>query len=144
MSKQRKRTNANGFTLVEMMAVVVIIAILAAVIAPRFFGQVNRAQLVRAKKDIETLKQQVTMYKFHTNQFPTELRDLVVEPDDAKGWNGPYLEKKNFRDPWDNDYQYEVPGKDGRDFDIWSLGQDGKEGGEGADADITSWDPDDE
>ena len=131
-----------AFTLVEMMAVVVIIAILAAVIGPRFFGQVNKAQIVRAQKDIETLKQAVTLYKFHTNRFPAELIDLVTEPDDVTGWTGPYLEKKSFKDPWDNKYQYRAPGMNDRDFDIWCYGQDGQEGGEGLDADITSWEED--
>jgi len=139
---QKRRPLKRAFTLVEMMAVVVIIAILAAVIAPRFFGQVNKAQVTRVQKDIETLKQQVIMYKFHTNEFPRELRDLYSEPDGVKGWNGPYLEKRGIRDPWDNDYQYRVPGLDGRDFDIWSFGQDGKDGGEGMDADIVSWEED--
>lgn len=134
-----KNRRLRAFTLLEMMAVVVIIAILAAVIGPKFFGQVNKAQTVRARKDIETLKQAVTLFKFHSNKFPTELRDLVVEPDDVRGWGGPYLEKKAFRDPWDNDYNYQMPGQNDREFDIWSYGQDGKEGGEGMDADIASW-----
>lgn len=130
---------SKAFTLVEMMAVVVIIGILAAVVAPRFFGQVNKAQVVRAQRDIETIKQAITLYKFHTNKFPEDLKDLVREPDHVRGWSGPYLEKKGFRDPWEIEYQYRVPGLDDRDFDIWSYGQDEKEGGEGMDADITSW-----
>ncbi len=138
-----KTRRLQAFTLLEMMAVVVIIAILAAVIGPKFFGQVNKAQTVRATKDIETLKQAVTLYKFHTNKFPEELRDLVVEPDDVNGWGGPYLEKKAFRDPWDNDYNYQMPGGNDREFDIWSYGQDGREGGEGMNADIRSWEEED-
>lgn len=134
--ENRKR----AFTLIEMMAVVVIIAILAAVVAPKFFGQVGKAQKVRVERDIETIKQAITLYRFDTNRFPEELRDLVRQPDDLNGWNGPYLEKKGFRDPWDNEYEYRQPGLDGREFDIWSYGQDGKEGGEGQDVDITSWD----
>jgi general secretion pathway protein G len=143
-NRSKKASIQRAFTLVEMMAVVVIIGILAAVIAPRFFGQVNKAQVVRAEKDIETLKQAITLYKFDTNRFPTELRDLVVEPDDARNWNGPYLEsKKDYTDPWSNPYEYRVPGLDNRDFDLWSYGQDEKEGGEGLDRDITSWEQDD-
>ncbi len=135
MNAMRK---TRAFTLVEMMAVVVIIGILAAVIAPKFFDQVNEAQIVRARQDIEALKKAATFFKFHTNKFPEELRDLVREPDNARGWKGPYIERLP-RDPWDNEYQFRSPGNDGREFDIWSLGQDEKEGGEGMDADITSW-----
>lgn len=128
-----------AFTLVEMMAVVVIIAILAAVVAPKFFGQVNRAQQVRAKQDIEKLKNQVTLYRFDTNKWPEDLRDLTHDPGEVKGWNGPYLEKGKTKDPWDQEYQYRQPGLDGREFDIWSYGADEKEGGEGNDADVVSW-----
>lgn len=134
MSKTRQK----AFTLVEMMAVVVIIAILAAVIAPKFFGQVGKTQIVAARQDIENIKKAVTMFKFDTNRFPESLRDLVKRPDNDRGWNGPYLEEMK-KDPWDNDYQYDSPGKDDREFDVWSLGQDGKDGGEGADADILGW-----
>lgn len=134
------KNRRQAFTLVEMMAVVVIIAILTAVIGPRFFGQLSKTEIVRAEKDIETIKQQVTLYRFDTNKFPEELSDLMREPDDAKGWNGPYIENKNgLKDPWGKDYQYRVPGQDGREFDIWSNGPDGQEGGEGDAADITSW-----
>jgi len=128
---------ARAFTLIEMMAVVVIIGILAAVIGPKFFGRVNEAQVVRCRQDIENLKKAVTFYKFHTNKFPEELRDLVREPE-VKGWKGPYMDRLP-KDAWDNDYEYSAPGKDNREFDIWSLGQDEKDGGEGMDADITSW-----
>ena len=133
-----------AFTLIEMMAVVVIIGILAAVVAPKFFGQVDRAKVVRVSKDIDTIKQAITLYRFNTGQWPEELRDLAKEPDGVTGWNGPYVENGKFRDPWDNKYEYRLPGNDGRDFDIWSYGQDGKEGGEGDDADITSWSDDED
>ena len=134
MKERRKQ----AFTLVEMMAVVVIIGILAAVIAPKFFGQVNKAQVTAAKQDIENLKKAVTLYRFDTNRFPEELRDLLKEPDGVRGWNGPYLEKLP-RDPWGNDYEYISPGRDDREFDIWSYGQDEKEGGEKMATDIISW-----
>ena len=66
------------------------------------------------------------------------MKDLVREPDDIKGWAGPYIDKK-LKDPWDKNYEYRSPGNDNREFDIWSLGRDGQEGGEGLDADIVSW-----
>ena len=127
-----------AFTLVEMMAVVVIIGILAAVIAPRFFGQVGQASKVRVKQDVEMIKKAVTLYKFNTHHFPQEIRDLVNEPDGVNGWEGPYLEKMP-KDPWGNDYQFASPGGDNRQFDVWSYGRDGREGGEGEDADVLGW-----
>jgi len=142
-NNKRRSPIARGFTLVEMMAVVVIIAILAAVIGPRIFNQVNKTQEVRAKKDIESISQAISMYRLDTNQFPEDLKDLQRNNNDIKGWRGPYLKKPSISDPWDNPYQYRVPGMDNRDFDVWSTGADGQEGGEGLDADITSWDEED-
>ncbi|CAM2007120.1 type II secretion system major pseudopilin GspG [Acanthopleuribacter pedis] len=127
-----------GFTLVEMMAVVVIIGILAAVIAPKFFTQVSGAQRTTALRDIKTLESQVTMFRFQHSRLPEELRDLAVEPDNVQNYK-PYLEKGALKDPWGNDYQYRTPGDEGRDFEIWSLGADGKEGGEGDASDIKGW-----
>ena len=132
-----------AFTLIEMMAVVVIIGILAAVIGPKIFKNVEETQRTRAHQDIENLKKSITLFRFNTNKLPEELRDLVKEPDGVRGWKGPYMERLP-KDPWENSYEYRVPGNDGRDFDIWSLGPDGREGGEGNDADITSWVEDDE
>ncbi|CAM2067585.1 type II secretion system major pseudopilin GspG [Sulfidibacter corallicola] len=139
MNLTRKR---RAFTLVEMMAVVVIIGILAAVIAPKFFGQVTSAQRRAAEADIKTLKQQITLFRFDHNRFPEGLEDLAKEPDNVKNWK-PYIERKALRDPWGNPYEYRTPGDESREFDIWSLGADGKEGGEGDDADIKSWEDED-
>lgn len=139
---QRKSGLRRGFTLVEMMAVVVIIGILAAVIAPKFFNQVSGAQRTAALRDIKTLESQVTMFRFEHKNFPEELMDLAVEPNNVKNFK-PYVEKSALKDPWDNPYQYRVPGESGREFEIWSLGADGKEGGEGDAADIKGWDEED-
>lgn len=136
------RRAAQGFTLVEMMAVVVIIGLLAAVIAPKFFNQVDNARRTTAKQEIVTISDAITMYRFDTNKFPEELRDLRVDPD-VKGWNGPYIQKKAI-DPWDAEYQYRVPGNDDREFDLFSYGADGEEGGEGSNEDILSWEKEDE
>lgn len=136
----KKHFIARGFTLVEMMAVVVIIAILAAVIGPRIFNQVNKTQQVRAQKDIDAISQAISMFRLDTNKFPEDLKDLQRNNGDLKGWRGPYLKKSSIKDPWDNNYQYRFPGQDGRDFDVWSTGADGQEGGEGLNEDILSWD----
>jgi len=131
-----------GFTLVEMMAVVVIIGLLAAVIAPNFFNQVNKTQVTKAKQDIEAINNAITMFRFDTNRLPEDLRDLYKDPE-IRGWNGPYLKKKSV-DPWDNDYQYRVPGLNDREYDLFSYGADGQEDGEGLNADIVSWETEDE
>lgn len=145
MKKSKKAHRiVRGFTLVEMMAVVVIIGILAAVIGPRIFNQVNKSQQVRAAKDIESISQAISMYRLDTNKFPEDLKDLQNNNGDVKGWRGPYLKKSSIKDPWDNNYEYRVPGQDNRDFDVWSLGADSQEGGEGLDEDIVSWSTDED
>ena len=101
--------------------------------------------MTAAKNDIEALSSAVTLYRLDTNRFPEQLRDLVDEPEDVSNWNGPYLDKKRTpRDPWDNEYEFRAPGENGRDFDIWSFGEDGQEGGEGLAADIISWEGEDD
>lgn len=130
-----KKTKA--FTLIEMMAVVVIIGILAAVIGPRVFNNVTETQKVRAEQDIANLKKAVVFFRLHTNKLPQDLRELVKDPD-IKGWRGPYMERLP-KDPWDNNYEFRAPGNDNRDFDIWTLGADNREGGEGENQDIQSW-----
>jgi len=143
MRKRNPRIHARGFTLVEMMAVVVIIGILAAFIAPKFFKQVDTAKITAAKTDIKKIEQAIQLYRMETGQFPERIRDMVKEPEEVRGWNGPYLEKV-LKDPWGNKYEYSVPGNDGRPYEIICFGSDGKEDGEGSDADIKSWNEDDE
>jgi len=143
--KKSKRTHLNGeaFTLVEMMAVVVIIGILAAFIAPKFFSQVDTAKVTAAKTDIKKIEQAIQLYRMETGQMPEKIRDLVREPEEIRGWNGPYLDKE-LKDPWGNKYEFTVPGNDGRDYEIICYGQDGREGGEKAAKDIKSWDEEEE
>ena len=131
---------ARAFTLIEMMAVVVIIGLLAAVIGPKLFKPVEEAKVTTAKQEINTIGQQITLYQFQTGKFPEDLGDLRKDPD-IKGWKGPYLDKKAV-DPWDNKYQYRVPGEDGREFEVWSYGSDGKEGGDSGGEDVLGWEVD--
>jgi general secretion pathway protein G len=149
MSSQRPGTapsRARGFTLVEIMVVVIIIGLLAAVVVPQFLGRVDDARITKAKSDIQAMETALTMYKLDNFTYPgTEagLRSLVEKPADgsAKNWRtGGYLKRVN-KDPWGNDYQYAAPGTHG-EFDLASLGADGQVGGEGLNADIGNWDLD--
>ena len=118
---------SGGFTLVEVMVVVVILGILAAVVVPSLMERPDQARHTMAKQDIRSLVNAVNMYRLDNNRFPGTLSDLV----------GPYLD--NIFDPWGNAYVYVFPGVHGRFFDIASYGADGGEGGSGFDEDIVSW-----
>lgn len=131
-----------GFTLIEIMVVVVIIAILAALIAPNIIGRDDQARVAAAKSDLQSISQALDMYKMDNFRYPTTdqgLEALVKEPEGAKNWpQGGYL-KSQPKDPWGTPYVYLAPGVDGP-YDLKSLGADGKEGGENYDADINLFD----
>jgi len=131
-----------GFTLIELMVVLVIIGVLAALIVPNVLGRADEAKITGARTDIQTLRQALKLYKLDNNQYPTQeqgLAALVRRPDSGpqpRNWK-PYLEKLP-NDPWGNAYQYLNPGI-GNDVDVMSFGADGVSGGEGNNADIGSW-----
>jgi len=137
--------NQNGFTLIEIMVVVIIIGVLASLIAPRILGRIDDARIEAARADIQTLETALKLYKVDNFRYPTTehgLVALVEKPisSDAPNWNdGGYLGKKQVRvDPWGMEYQYLSPGPDGSDYYVYSLGGDRKPGGEGVDADLNS------
>jgi general secretion pathway protein G len=144
VSRQRARGRASGFTLIEIMVVVVIIGLLAAVIVPTVVSKVDEAKVNKAKADIQSLETALTMYRLDNSKYPTSdqgLTALVTQPTDPsiKHWRpGGYLSRVS-KDPWGNDYQYVIPGSHGREYDLFSLGADGAPGGEGIDADIGNW-----
>jgi len=136
----------SGFTLIEIIVVVVIIGILATLIAPQILGRVDEARVTAAKQDIRTLGTALDFYKMDNFRYPTTdqgLEALVKSPDDPsiRNWRaGGYLKSNSVpKDPWGNEYRYLQPGSKGGDYDLYSFGADGEAGGEDADADIGSW-----
>ena len=144
IDSQRKQRRARGFTLVEIMVVVVIIGILGALVVPKLLGRTGEARVTAAKTDIATMSQALKLYKLDNQRYPSTeqgLQALVAKPTSgpaANGWkDGGYMEKLP-KDPWGNAYQYLSPGIHG-EVDIFSLGADGQPGGTGEDADVGSW-----
>lgn len=139
-----RRRAARGFTLIEIMVVVVIMGVLAALVVPRLMGRTDDARILAAKQDIATLMQALKLYRLDNQRYPTTeqgLQALVTRPSAApipQNWKtGGYLDRLN-RDPWGNPYQYLSPGTRG-EIDVFSYGADGKPGGTGIDADVGSW-----
>jgi general secretion pathway protein G len=145
-AKHYRNMNAKGFTLIELMVVVIILGILAGLIVPRFMGRTDEAKIVKAKVDISAIETAVKLYKLDNGVYPTTeqgLQALIEKPESGKipsKWHeGGYLEKEKIpTDPWGNAYVYLSPGLHG-DYDIISYGADGTPGGEGINADINSW-----
>lgn len=137
-------SHVRGFTLIEIMVVMVIIAILGALIGPQILGRVDEARTTKAQSDIRTLGTALDLYRMDNFQYPTTdqgLRALVEQPGDpsVRNWkSGGYVQKLS-KDPWGNDYQYLSPGTRGGAYDLWSYGSDGQSGGEGTAADIGNW-----
>lgn len=132
------KQRAVGFTLLELLVVIVIIGLLAGYVAPRYFAQVGRSEVQVARSQIDSLEKALDQYRLDMRRYPTSeegLDALVVKPSGANGWNGPYLKKAVPNDPWGRAYVYRTPGQKG-EFDLISLGRDGRPGGSGEDADI--------
>jgi general secretion pathway protein G len=138
-----------GFTLIEIMVVVVIIGLLAAVIVPQVVDKVDQARVAKAKQDITSLETALTMYRLDNSKYPTTdqgLSALTTQPTDPniRHWRpGGYI-KRISKDPWGNEYQYVYPGTHGGEYDLYSLGADNQPGGEGTDADVGNWNAENE
>lgn len=132
---------ANGFTLLELLVVMVIIGLLAGYVAPRYFAQVGKSEQKAAAAQLDALGKALDQYRIDTGRYPaTEagLAALTTRPANETRWAGPYLKKGVPLDPWGNPYIYRQPGEYG-EYDLASYGKDGRPGGTGDDADVTSW-----
>jgi general secretion pathway protein G len=142
--KPSVRAAEQGFTLLEIMVVVVIIGLLAAMVVPSFIGQLDTAAISRTKQDIRGIETALNLYRLDNFRYPpgeTGLQALVTNPGEANAPNWKQQLKKVPVDPWSHPYQYVYPGEHS-EFDVFSFGADGQEGGEGVNADIGNWDLD--
>jgi len=131
----RARAAQAGFSLIEIIIVVVLIGGIVAFAANRIIGGGDRAKANLAKSQVATLGQKIQEYEQNTGSLPDSLEDLVKDPGNASGWLGPYAKVAELKDPWNHDYVYRAPGEGGP-FDLMSLGKDGKPGGSSVDSDV--------
>jgi len=129
-----------GFTLLELLVVIVIIGLLAAYVGPRYFSQLGKSERSTAKAQIEAFGKALDAYRLDTGRYPSTeqgLNALVTKPGDEPKWNGPYLQKAVPPDPWGKAYLYRSPAQAGTDFDLLSYGRDGQPGGDADAADLS-------
>ena len=136
--KKKFNRGQRGFTLVELLLVLVILALIAGLVLPGIIGKAESAKAKAASSQISRISMSVESFYQDTGNAPSSLDELVNEPSGVAGWNGPYIKSSLLKDPWGQEYKYRVPGEHG-DFDIWSFGADRQQGGEDNNADITSW-----
>lgn len=134
---------SRGFTLLELLVVMVIIGLLASYVGPRFFEQVGKSEVKTARAQIDAFGKALDTYRLDVGHYPSTeqgLQALTAKPANEAKWSGPYLQKEVPTDPWGLPYRYKSPGDNNRDYEIVSFGKDGQPGGEGESADIHSWD----
>jgi general secretion pathway protein G len=135
------RSSDRGFTLLELLVVMVIIGLLAGYVGPKLFGQIGKSETKVAKAQIDALSKALDQYRIDIGHYPSSeqgLAALVQKPTDEVKWQGPYMAKNVPPDPWGKPYLYRTPGQHG-DYDLQSYGRDGAPGGDGDNADVVSW-----
>ena len=131
-----------GFTLIELLVVIIVLGLLVGLVGPRLFGRVGQSKTAATKAQIELLGAGLDQYRLDVGSYPTTAQglDSLMRNPNVPNWNGPYLKKAVPRDPWGQPYKYVCcPGQHG-DYDLWSEGADNAPGGDGENADVTSWD----
>lgn len=130
-----------GFTLLELLVVMVIIGLLAGYVGPKYFSQIGKSETKAAKAQLDALGKALDVYRLDTGHYPDMeggLAALVTRPVNEPKWDGPYLQKDVPLDPWDRPYVYKIPG-DHKDYDLYTYGKDGQAGGAGDAVDVTNW-----
>lgn len=141
LTTPRSKKRAYGFTLLELLVVMVIIGMLAGFVAPKFFAQIGKSQTKTARAQIDALEKALDQFRLDVGRYPTTeqgLAALNVRPTGEAKWSGPYLKKTVPLDPWSHPYAYKFPGEHG-EYDLLSYGKDGQPGGTGEAEDIVSW-----
>ena len=136
-----ERKNNRGFSLIELIVVLVILGLLATVVGPKVMDRLGKGKSEIAKLQIDQLEGALGLFRFDVGRYPTTSEGLasLIEASGLQNWTGPYLDKRTLpKDPWGRTYQYRSPGQHG-DFDLWSWGADGVQGGQSDRADISSW-----
>ncbi|MBD8526453.1 type II secretion system major pseudopilin GspG [Pseudomarimonas arenosa] len=131
----KTRGRQAGFTLIEILIVVGIIALIGTIVAGRIFGNKDRADYKLAESQLQTLAAKIDSYEQDTGELPSQLQDLISQPGNASSWLGPYSKESELKDPWNNQFEYRVPGQSGK-FDLVSYGKDRKPGGDSYNRDI--------
>lgn len=141
MRRYSRCKHARGFTLLELLVVLVILGLLVGYVAPRYFGQIGKSEAKAARAQVDALEKALDTYRLDVGHYPSTeqgLAALQAAPGNEAKWQGPYLKKAVPSDPWGRPYIYKAPGEHG-EYDLLSFGKDGKQGGTNEDADITNW-----
>ena len=141
-SHRHWRPRPHGFTLLELLVVMVIIGLLVGYVGPRYFSQIGKSEAKAARAQIDGLEKALDQYRLDTGHYPSSEQGLAAlneRPSNEANWAGPYLKRALPLDPWGRAYIYKLPGERGGDFDLLSLGKDGQPGGQGDAADIGNW-----
>ena len=138
MKTQKQRRRVTPFTLIEVVVVIVILVTLASVATPMYMNYIKKSKIATAKTQIKLLDDALQQYKLDVGTYPSDLQGLMENIDQSEKWDGPYIKPRVPLDPWGAEYNYVFPGDHG-EFDIYSFGADGQEGGEGEYPDQTNW-----